>query len=508
MKKSGLHVLSMILLGLMLTSAIAIFTVHAPQSNWVGYVKPSFPDYVPSGMPDFDEKQDQWGPGQGVYTWCVPVAVANSLWWLDSKYESLLFPAAVPPPTISDHFNLVTSYGQWDDHSPNNVDPLVRNLAFLMDTDGQRTGIIHTGTLFTDVQAGIQMYLLQQGVAEIFEVHNSTYPTFAWIDNETLLCQDVELFLDFWQWNGLYWTKGTITEPSLENGHCVTVAGSNTATNEVLISDPWQDAFEAGLVPTGRSPVAHPYPHPSSVHNDAQYVSQDAYTVVQDNFIQPPPPPPPGYPMQVCELAGYLQTMGFDPSFHAFIMGAIATSPLGIHDVAVTNVTTSKTGCTPMPTVGQGLTAKINVTVENHGTFNEIDINITAFALPMLPPPIVIGSTNVSLTAGSSTIVTIVWNTTGASYGNYTISATATPVPGETNTADNTFTDGTLLLTIPGDINGDFRVNLQDLVLLANAYGSKPGDMKWNPNADLNGNGTVDLPDLVIMANHYNQHYP
>jgi hypothetical protein len=45
-------------------------------------------------------------------------------------------------------------------------------------------------------------------------------------------------------------------------------------------------------------------------------------------------------------------------------------------------------------------------------------------------------------------------------------------------------------------------------VILANAYGSKPGDIKWNPNSDINGNGKVDLADLVTMAIHYGQHYP
>jgi hypothetical protein len=44
--------------------------------------------------------------------------------------------------------------------------------------------------------------------------------------------------------------------------------------------------------------------------------------------------------------------------------------------------------------------------------------------------------------------------------------------------------------------------------LLANAYGSKLGDAKWNFNADINDNGKVDLSDLVMLAQHYGQHYP
>jgi hypothetical protein len=58
------------------------------------------------------------------------------------------------------------------------------------------------------------------------------------------------------------------------------------------------------------------------------------------------------------------------------------------------------------------------------------------------------------------------------------------------------------------DINGDGSVSLADLVILANAYGSRPGDTKWNPNADINGDNIVDLSDLAILANHYGQHYP
>jgi hypothetical protein len=44
--------------------------------------------------------------------------------------------------------------------------------------------------------------------------------------------------------------------------------------------------------------------------------------------------------------------------------------------------------------------------------------------------------------------------------------------------------------------------------LLANDYGSKPDDSNWNPNADINGDGKVSLQDLVILASHYGQHFP
>jgi parallel beta-helix repeat protein len=61
---------------------------------------------------------------------------------------------------------------------------------------------------------------------------------------------------------------------------------------------------------------------------------------------------------------------------------------------------------------------------------------------------------------------------------------------------------------IQGDINGDGTVDIYDAILLAGAYGSKPGNPSWNPNADLNDDNTVDIYDAIILANHYNQHYP
>ena len=45
------------------------------------------------------------------------------------------------------------------------------------------------------------------------------------------------------------------------------------------------------------------------------------------------------------------------------------------------------------------------------------------------------------------------------------------------------------------DVNGDGTVNIQDLVIVANALG------KVEP--DLNGDGVVNIQDLVIVANAF-----
>jgi len=63
--------------------------------------------------------------------------------------------------------------------------------------------------------------------------------------------------------------------------------------------------------------------------------------------------------------------------------------------------------------------------------------------------------------------------------------------------------------SLVGDLNGDGKVSLQDLALMAQAYGSKPGDPNWNPLADIAPPyGVIGLTDLVTLATHYGQQSP
>jgi hypothetical protein len=232
------------------------------------YWKPEYPDYAPSGMPDFDQKQDGWFyPISGEWVFCGPVAVANSLWWLDSKFE----PKAVPPPAISDGFGLVTAYGQWDDHDVGNVVPLVNDLAGYMH-------ITPTGTEVHDMKLGIDQYLTAKGMNNYFYTHLYKQPTFEEVEVEVEKCQDVVLLLGFWQFDpgmGEWYRFG---------GHYVTVAGINSSTLQVALSDPYVDAAEPlphGQGMPGRVLPAPFHPHPplppDTVHNDALFVSQDMY---------------------------------------------------------------------------------------------------------------------------------------------------------------------------------------------------------------------------------------
>jgi len=92
--------------------------------------------------------------------------------------------------------------------------------------------------------------------------------------------------------------------------------------------------------------------------------------------------------------------------------------------------------------------------------------------------------------------------------GNYTISAYAWPVSGEIDATDNTFTDGTVKVTIVGDISGDCVVDMTDLGWIAYSYGATPSDPKWNSNRDITDDDLIDMTDLGIAAMHYGETCP
>jgi hypothetical protein len=167
-----------------------------------------------------------------------------------------------------------------------------------------------------------------------------------------------------------------------------------------------------------------------------------------------------------------------------------------IHDIAATNVKPFKS------VVGQNYTTKIDLTVENQGDFTE------AFNVTLYVNTTTIETKQITLTHGESAILTFTWDTSDFTKGNYTLSAYAEPVQGETDTSDNALTVGVVTLTIAGDLDGNFKVQLADLVILAKAYGSKPAEPKWNANADIDNNDIVGLSDLVILAKNYGKTDP
>lgn len=170
---------------------------------------------------------------------------------------------------------------------------------------------------------------------------------------------------------------------------------------------------------------------------------------------------------------------------------------LVIHDLTVVDLR-----CASMH-VYRGRGVKISATVENKGNTAET-FNVTAYAGSAYIGKLVI--TNL-LPDNRKTIV-FTWSTGGATYGNYTISAEADIVSGETNVTDNMLVDGTIKVTIPGDVDGDFKVASHDWALLAASYGSTPSSPRWNQDCDINGDDAVGPADFALLSAHFGEHYP
>ena len=63
------------------------------------------------------------------------------------------------------------------------------------------------------------------------------------------------------------------------------------------------------------------------------------------------------------------------------------------------------------------------------------------------------------------------------------------------------------MVTIPGDVNGDGTVDIYDLALMGETYGTVEGDSSYNLNADLNCDGVIDGYDLAINGKNYGETY-
>ena len=189
-----------------------------------------------------------------------------------------------------------------------------------------------------------------------------------------------------------------------------------------------------------------------------------------------------------------------NPIAYTTVDGIVNVTQTMFHDVAITNLSS------PKEIIFQGYTGNITATVTNNGNYPE-NVNVTFYANTA-----VIGTfTNVALTLGSTINLIQVWDATGFAKGNYTISASVTPVPGETNTANNNFTDGWIMVTMVGDLTGptpfvpDGVVNIRDISVVAKAFGSTPGMPLWNANCDVNNDGIINIRDISIVAKHFGQ---
>jgi hypothetical protein len=200
------------------------------------------------------------------------------------------------------------------------------------------------------------------------------------------------------------------------------------------------------------------------------------------------------------------------------------SNPIPIHHVSLSNATRA-----PSSLMEAG-TAKVNFTANNPGDYKE---NMTIIGYYSSLTVQSFNSTKVSIMPGSSMFLRMSWNTSKVVPANYMISLYALPVPGESirllggNTAvagnvtvhripEDVDGDGRVDLvdlamvavkfnfsTLPEDIDHDCHIDIVDLAIVAAHFGTKPGDPNWYAPADVDGNGHVDINDLARVAFRY-----
>jgi parallel beta-helix repeat protein len=165
--------------------------------------------------------------------------------------------------------------------------------------------------------------------------------------------------------------------------------------------------------------------------------------------------------------------------------------PFSRHDIGITEVITSRT------IVAQGTAVSIDVRILNYGTCDE------TFTVTIYANTTIIGKQIITVATRSSMEVTFAWNTAGIAKANYAISAVVDILPSETEWMDNALTDGTVTVTIPGDVTGDVWVDMQDISILIDNFMATPPN--WNPNCDVNNDLTIDMADISIAIDHFMQ---
>jgi hypothetical protein len=272
-----------------LTSSSVVKTTGTSENDgW--YYLPAYPNYSPRGLPDFDQKQDNWKAHKGIYrligglwNFCAPASLADIFWWFDSKHED---PHGFPGDGL-DSYPLVRDFNapgpptpgpSTDDHNFNNVNDLqtrwrlgrggkelIETLAWYCNTNFCQFPLLRlsAGTWAKYLEQGAKQWIQDAGLEEHYRVEAIWKPEFSLIVDRIQNNSGVMLNLLLYNSNAIFF------ETFL--GHYVAVAGIHP-NGSIALSDPFQN--EANPTPTPRE------------HNDANVVSYDIYPL---NFSSPFP---------------------------------------------------------------------------------------------------------------------------------------------------------------------------------------------------------------------------
>jgi hypothetical protein len=324
------------------------------ENDWFYYAP--LDNYAPSGMPDFDQKQNNWkDPVYNGWTFCGTVSVANIFWYIDSIYSDTMG----NPGDGKDMFPLVLDYNSQgesnpgpftDDHNYNNVNDLtsiwnqkesvfgnelIERIAWYVDTNGCRTSEEIWGTNLGSMYLGVRKWLEDVNLMSYFEVETlrasrNNLKNFYLDDNyspirttyentQGSLISQKDFFInekisnineDFtFEYiaervkDGSFVVLGIVGydgEKNVHFSHWVTIAGVSTSLSQIALSDPYFDNINNT--------------NDFTLHNDAAIVSHDIYTV---NTTSPFP-----------EEADYWWLEEYLPNLYSVIPAAFIITPL------------------------------------------------------------------------------------------------------------------------------------------------------------------------------------
>ena len=324
------------------------------NDDWFFY--PSCSDYSPKGMPDFDQKQNNWKDTiYDGWSFCGAVSVSNIFWYIDSYYS----PSSTSPGDGLDVFPLVLNYhaqseptpGPYpDDHNGNNVNDLaswwdqqnsqfgnelVERVAWYVDTNGCRTSDDIWGTNLNRMYSGVCKWLNDVGLSQYFQVeitlphrqiaehpavHRPSSESINMFDNSQGSLFDLSGFSNIEKTSAISEeltfqniaskiTNGSMVvlginsydeHKNLYLSHWVTVAGISTSLSQIALSDPYFDNNN--------------YTTNVTLHNNAAFVSHDIYFV---NTTSPFP-----------EESDYFWLEEYLPDLYSVIPAAVIITPL------------------------------------------------------------------------------------------------------------------------------------------------------------------------------------
>jgi thermitase len=150
----------------------------------------------------------------------------------------------------------------------------------------------------------------------------------------------------------------------------------------------------------------------------------------------------------------------------------------------------------------KGNTIKIEVLVGNLGELSEtFDVTVYCGYTPITTLHVV------DLLPKQNVTLALWWDTVALEpCHTYNIWAEATTLPGEINVENNVFIGVLVKIKMLGDVNGDGKINIYDVVSVASIYGCKEGEPDWDAEADLAPPwGLINLYDIVVITSVYGQ---